>query len=368
MLHTIDFYKKYIVNTSLKKYNLAICRLLYCAVMAYTIRNEALHDKQLPQHRFSRRNEADMSTKGQLEIIRHTNMNHLEIFLIEMTAKQLHGHSDMELGIIWEGNMTVFVDQKRYELKKGDIYLINRYQMHSFSSPAGQNIILAFQVHTDFYRIISHQLEYLRFGENIFRSGPLYERLYTMLMQCARYYFSSEEFSEVKCSSLFLDALYLLLQDTPYIITSEKEYSSAQNNVMRINRITDYIIEHHQERIALDDVAALENITSYHASHFIKKMLGISFQDYLSNVRFDHALQLIHQTDLSILDICLESGFSSSHYLNQMFQKTFGCTTKEYIAKKAYPEHIEIAPPDTAVKTRYSYERSAVILEKIRSE
>ena len=137
---------------------------------------------------------------------------------------------------------------------------------------------------------------------------------------------------------------------------------------MRINRITDYIIEHHQERIALDDVAALENITSYHASHFIKKMLGISFQDYLSNVRFDHALQLIHQTDLSILDICLESGFSSSHYLNQMFQKTFGCTTKEYIAKKAYPEHIEIAPPDTAVKTRYSYERSAVILEKIRSE
>ena len=305
-----------------------------------------------------------MSTKGQLEFIRHTNMNHLEIFLIEMTAKQLHVHSDMELGIIWEGNITVFVDQKQYELKKGDIYLINRYQMHSFSSHAGQNIILAFQIHKNFYRIISHQLEYLRFGENIFRGGPLYEKLYTMLMKCAKYYFSSEEFSEVKCSSLFLDALYLLLQDTPYIITSEKAYSSAQNNVMRINRITDYIIENHPERISLEDVAALENITTYHASHFMKKMLGISFQEYLNNVRFDHALQLIHQTELSILDICLESGFSSSYYLNQMFQKTFGCTTKEYITKKAYPKHIEIAPPGTAVQTRYSYERSAGLFEK----
>lgn len=305
-----------------------------------------------------------MGTKGQLEIIRHTTMNHLEIFLIEMTAKQLHGHSDMELGIIWEGTMTVFVDQKRYELKKGDIYLINRYQMHSFSNPIGKNIILAFQIHTDFYRIISHQLEYLRFQENIFQSGPVYDKLYGLLMKCAEYYFSSDEFYEVKCSSLFLDALYTLLHNTSYIITSEKEYSSAQNNAIRINRITDYIIEHHAERISLDDIAALENITACHASHFIKNMLGISFQEYLGNVRLDHALQLIHQTDLSILDICLESGFSSSHYLNQAFLKTFGCTTKEYIANKSYPEHIETAPPGTAIQTHYSYERSSALICK----
>lgn len=305
-----------------------------------------------------------MNTKGQLEVIRHTTTNHLEIFLIEMTAKQMHEHSDMELGIIWEGNLTVFIDHKRYELKKGDIYLINRYQMHSFSNPVGKNIILAFQVHTDFYRIISHQLEFLRFQENVFQKGALYDKLYALLMECAECYFSLEKFKEVKCSSLFLEALDTLLHHVPYMITSEKEYASAQNNVLRINRIMNYIIEHHQERISLDDVADLENITSYHVSHFIKKILGISFQEYLNTVRFNHALQLIHQTDLSILDICLESGFSSSHYLNQMFQKTFGCTTKEYIKNKANPKHIEIAPPGTAIQTRYSYERTAVLLGK----
>ena len=304
-----------------------------------------------------------MGTTGKLEFIRHTTMNHLEIFMIKMTAKQLHAHSDMELGIIWEGSMTVFVDQKQYELKKGDIYLINRYQMHSFSNPTGKNIILAFQIHTDFYRIISHQLEYLRFQENIFQSGPVYDKLYTLLMKCAKYYFSPNAFSEVKCSSLFLDALYTLLHNTAYHITSEKEYTSAQNNAIRINRITDYIIEHHAEHISLDDVATLENITTYHASHFIKKMLGISFQEYLNNVRFDHALQLIHQTDLNILDVCLESGFSSSHYLNQAFKKTFGCTTKEYVANKTHPNHIEIAPPGTAIQTPYSYEQSALLFK-----
>ena len=305
-----------------------------------------------------------MGTKGHFEVIRHTTMNHLEIFLIEMIAKQLHGHSDMELGIIWEGSMTLFIEQKRYELKKGDIYLINRYQMHSFSGPAGKNIILAFQIHTDFYRIISHQLEYLRFDGNIFQKGPVYDKLYDLLVKCAECYFSTDKFSEVKCSSLFLDVLYTLLHNTPYIITSEKEYSSAQNNILRINRITEYITEHHQEPISLNDIASLENITTFHVSHFIKKMLGFSFQEYLNNVRFDHALQLIHQTNLSILDICLESGFSSSHYLNQMFRKSFGCTTKEYIANKTYPEHIEVTPPGTDIQTPYSYERSSALFAK----
>lgn len=305
-----------------------------------------------------------MSTQGQLEIVRHTTMNHLEIFLIEMTAKQLHGHSDMELGIIWEGGMTIFINEERHELHKGDIYLVNRYQMHSFTALSGSSTILAFQVHPDFYRIISHQLEFLRFQENIFHEGALYDKLHTILMQCAEYHFQADAFSEIKCSSIFLDALYLLLRNVPYITTNEKEYSAVQNNVLRINRITEYIIEHHQERLSLEDIAALENITTYHASHFIKKMLHISFQEYLNNVRFDHALQLIHQTNMSIFDICLESGISSSHYLNQMFQKTFGCTTKEYLTNKSYPAHIEIAPPGTAIQTRYSYERSAAIFHK----
>lgn len=306
-----------------------------------------------------------MSTQGQLEIVRHTTTNHLEIFLIEMTAKHLHTHSDMELGILMQGALTLFVDQEKYELKPGDVYLINRYQLHSFLGAPGQNIILALQVHTDFYRKISHQLEYLRFQDNVFCDGPVYDKVYPVLIECADYYFKPDLFSEVKCSSLFLDALHTFLQNVPYIMTNEREYSSAQNNALRINRITDYILEHHQERVSLEDIAALENITTFHASHFIKKMLQISFQEYLNNVRFDHAMQLIHQTNLSILDICLESGFSSSHYLNQMFVKTFGCTTKEYLARKSTPEHIEAAPPGTAIQKRYTYERSASLFERM---
>lgn len=308
-----------------------------------------------------------MKKNKELEIIRHTNMNYLEIFLVEMTARELHGHSDMELGIVLEGNMTLFLEQDQYELRPGDIYLINRYQLHSFRNTEGKNLILAFQIHTDFYRRINHQLTYLQFESNIIRSGHLYQQLRQELLTCADYYFKSDSFTELKCCSLFLNVLYLLLQNTPYTVSSEREYTTNQNNTQRINRITEYIAEHYQEPISLEDIASIEGITSYHTSHFIKKMLGISFQEYLNNIRFDHALQLIRQTNLNILDICMESGFSSSRYLNQMFQKTFGCTTKEYLARPKEFRETETALPVANLQKRYAYESSVLLFQKWKS-
>ena len=39
-----------------------------------------------------------MAQKKELEIIQHTKMNSLELFLIEVTCRNPHGHDDLELG------------------------------------------------------------------------------------------------------------------------------------------------------------------------------------------------------------------------------------------------------------------------------
>ena len=128
----------------------------------------------------------------------------------------------------------------------------------------------------------------------------------------------------------------------------------------------DYIAEHYSEHIALDDIAALEHVSACHISHFIKNMLGISFQDYLNQVRFEQALRLADTSDLSILDICLETGFSSSRYLNQMFLKNLGCTVKEYKKMPEKPPFILAALPTDSVQKRYSFEQSAFLFRKYR--
>ena len=309
-----------------------------------------------------------MGEKEEFEIVHHTTMNYLEIFLVEMTARRPHGHGDLEIGILLDGALTLFTEFRQHELRAGDIYIINRYQIHSFLNKGGQNQILAFQIHPDFYRRIDYQLGLLHLDNSIIRNGELHSSLYQTLLSCADSYFSSSPYNAVKCSSLILDAIYQLLTCTEYTITSEKESATAKNNSKRLNRITDYISEHYLEHISLQDIAALENITTYHASHFITKMLGISFQEYLNNIRFEHALQLVGKSDLPILDICLETGFSSSRYLNQMFIKKLGCNIKEYRKKREKPHLIAAALPTDNIQNRYSFEQAAFALSRIRDK
>lgn len=306
-----------------------------------------------------------MAKQKELEVVQHATMNYLELFLVEITSRQPHGHSDLEIGVILKGSMTLFIDHIQYHLKKGDIYIINRYQIHSLSRTDEENLILAFQAHVDFYRRLDYRLTYLRFDNNIIHSGHLHRILSEQLFSCASVYFSPDPYRELECASILLHVLHTLLRQSVCTITSEREYRAVQSSTLRINRITEYIHEHHAERISLHDIAELEHITAYHASHVIKSALGISFQDYLNSTRFEHALQLLSQTDLSILDVCMESGFSSSRYLNQMFERNLGCTAKEYAKKKLKPVLKETALPASDQQRRHSYENSAFLFQSI---
>lgn len=307
-----------------------------------------------------------MDKNRETEIIQHINMNYLEIFLVEMISRGPHGHDDLEIGILLDGQMTLYIEQKQYDLHAGDIYIINRYQVHSFSNTSGRNLILAFQISTNFYRRLNHQFTFLQFDNNIIRSGHLYQHLHSTLMDCATYYFKDDPYYELKCSSLIFEALYSLVCSAHCIQTTEQEFRTAQNNSQRISRIIEYISEHYMEKLTLDDIATLEGISPYHASHFITKVLGITFQECLANIRFEHALQLINKTDLNLLDICMETGFSSSKYLNQMFEKKFGCTAKEYKKSKDKPSYIENVLPLDNLQKRHSFEQSAFLFHKLQ--
>ena len=61
-----------------------------------------------------------------MEIVHHTTMNHLEIFVVEMTSRGPHGHDDFELGMILDGTMTLFLEQEQHHLNTVDIYFIKR--------------------------------------------------------------------------------------------------------------------------------------------------------------------------------------------------------------------------------------------------
>ena len=97
----------------------------------------------------------------------------------------------------------------------------------------------------------------------------------------------------------------------------------------RLSRIAEYINNNYSEKITLEMLAKRENVTTTYLSHFIRDNLHMTFQEYISSVRFERALKLLRNTTMCLTDISVVSGFSDVKYLTRMLEKQFGANARE---------------------------------------
>ena len=103
-----------------------------------------------------------------------------------------------------------------------------------------------------------------------------------------------------------------------------------EKKVQRMSRMLSFLEENHQMQVRLQDLARQEGLTPTYVSHFFSESFGITFQDYLNNIRFERAMGLLRGTAMSVRDIALSSGFSDPKYLNKIFLQKMGCTLMAY--------------------------------------
>ena len=102
-----------------------------------------------------------------------------------------------------------------------------------------------------------------------------------------------------------------------------------------MSRLVSYIDANYQFPIRLAEVAETEGVTPTHLSHFFTENFGMSFQQYLNNIRFEHGLRLIDNHTMSIADIAVSSGFSDTKYMTRICMERFGCKPRELRERRA---------------------------------
>ena len=79
-----------------------------------------------------------------------------------------------------------------------------------------------------------------------------------------------------------------------------------------IKRAVEFMHEHYAERLDLEKVAAEACLSKYHFSRLFHRMVDMSFQDCLIQIRGEKAKQLLRQTPyLSLTRIASRVGFGS---------------------------------------------------------
>lgn len=98
----------------------------------------------------------------------------------------------------------------------------------------------------------------------------------------------------------------------------------------RLKRVIDYIHQHLDEDLRLDELAAAASLS---ASHFVRSFraeMGMSPHRYVVEARVEHAKQMLNRSDLSVAEIATLCGFSSTGHLATWFKRLTGLRPSEY--------------------------------------
>lgn len=137
-----------------------------------------------------------------------------------------------------------------------------------------------------------------------------------------------EKLIEEKDLSLFgiRACLYAALSD--YFANTKLVESTPETEL--ILQITQYVNDHSAEPITLDSTAKSIGYSANYLSHCIKRSCGLSFPSLLAYIRTENAKSLLSDTDMSVLDIALESGFGSERSFHRHFKTITGITPRQY--------------------------------------
>ena len=92
----------------------------------------------------------------------------------------------------------------------------------------------------------------------------------------------------------------------------------------------EYIMAHYQEEITLPDLAKAALYSPWHALRAFTELVGKTPFDYLRAVRLSAAAKKLRDTDMSVLDIALESAFGSHEGFTKAFSREFAISPQRY--------------------------------------
>ncbi len=98
----------------------------------------------------------------------------------------------------------------------------------------------------------------------------------------------------------------------------------------KILKAISFVNDSYRTDIRRDDVAGLAGMSSSHFSRMFRKVMGMSYQEYLNDRRITKAKNLLRTSDQSVTEIAAYLGFADTTGFGRIFKKLTGHTPSAY--------------------------------------
>lgn len=274
---------------------------------------------------------------GTKEIVHHTDYPHFKLYLNEVCENYpTHWHSDIEIIMPVKNEYTVQVNNITHVLSEGDIIIIPSGEMHTLIAPEeGSRII--FQVEHAMLREVSgFDAAYSRFFPcAIFEKNEendAYRKLRSLLNKIIQEKLDDDILAAAGIHALtlsfFVEAGRICLRQNSR--TTSENHLHRQSYIDTFFNVCKYINEHCAEEISLDTVVELSGFSKSHFIRLFKDFTGVTYYEYLQNRRMANAELLLIDTNNSISEVAMQSGYNSLATFNRVFKDSHDCTPTEY--------------------------------------
>ena len=101
----------------------------------------------------------------------------------------------------------------------------------------------------------------------------------------------------------------------------------------RFKIIMEYIMQNFEQKITLQDMSEVANMSVTSLCNFFKERFRMTFVEYVNSIRIGQACVIMSETDRTIAQIAYQSGFNSLANFNRQFKKYKGMSPSSYRKK-----------------------------------
>lgn len=271
-------------------------------------------------------------TEERHEIIDFSPNIPLKVFLHKLSFVAKHWHRSLELLMVVEGIVDISVDDSVYHLGSEDILLINSNSIHELRSESA--VLIALQFDMARLKEFDSSLEDAVFDCNSTTCSDATKfqgirfAIATLLHENSR----RSKGAEFKNYSLCYYIISELLNH--FQIPTTEPTRKRQKYMARLQRIIKFINAHYMENFTLADLAESEQLSVPYLSNFFYKYMGVKFSQYYTNVKLDHAVAELLNTENSIESVALHNGFTETHTFVRCFKKRYNMLPSVYRRQK----------------------------------
>jgi len=225
---------------------------------------------------------------------------------------------DYVIHFIKDGKGSYLWKNKKYELKKGQAFLIY---------PEEETIYQADKNNPWTYMWIGfhgYRAEEFLSNMGFSRSQPVIEL--SNMEQIEEYMDQILSANKLTCVnelrrlSKTLELFAFVMEEHPKMDEKKVTYPGE----LYVRYALEYMMNHYCEKMKIDDLADIIGISRSYFTGIFKKEVKMSPQEYLMNLRLEKAASLLHSSDESIQFVAQKVGYEDSLSFSKVFKQKYG--------------------------------------------